>query len=197
MCKMSLAAPPVLALLALLACACTVPDGYVMTLTVDHDTCLVEYSGRFHCVVAAMMARDKGAADAHVRNEAMAAMKEFEAAVLRLGGRVETRYVSGDAFEADFSLTADLGESRQVDVLDMVLLGRTPSGTLTVRGVSVSDADRKNLAGLAVQSRGELRVKTGGTVLGDNAQDKPGMLSDFYSWKLDIAKDTPVFIEIR
>ena len=197
MCKMSLTVPPVLALLALLACACTVPDGYTMTLTVDHGTCRVEYSGRFHSVVAAMMARDKGAADAHVRNEAMAAMKEFEAAVLRLGGRVETRYLSGDAFEADFSLTADLGESRQVDVLDMILLGRTPSETVTVRGVAVSDADRKNLASLAVQSRGELRVKTGGAVLGDNAQDKPGMLSDFYSWKLDIAKDTPVFIEIK
>ena len=182
---------PLLALAVFLA-SCVMPTNYVAVLTVDRDTCRMEYTGQFQ-VDEALGGR---VSESEAKAATLDAMKQLEGEVLQAGGSVTTSFVRNGFFDAVITLQETLGEAPKT-LLYLVTVERDAKDRVTVRSFDASDEDRKDFVRQGLEGKGELRVMTKGTVLESNAQEKPGIVSRHYGWKLDLMQTGPAAMVIQ
>ena len=178
-------------LLSLCLAGCFVPNKYRATLSVSQPAYSFEFIGEMHIMAAYTDTYKKSVDDP--RMLAHKVVNEFERVIKeRQQASVETKLVSPTLFQTKFLYVSPYTLPEATGMFKMKVEG----DTLTVTSRPLSEKDREMLRLNNIESRGQLCIKSFGTVLESNAHRGATLLDRCNIWNLDNL-DEPVRLVVR
>lgn len=169
--------------LALSLAGCLVPESFKASLDVHPDgSYTYRYDGTATHVLAAMQIKQKGPLSAKDED----AMKAEAAKGAKSPGIKKMTYLGAGRFEltTEQDLRPEAGNAKQI--MTLVTIRKDKDGSFVASSPEMKAKDISELKSLGIKVEGTLQITlpAGATVISNNADSTPGLLSKAYAWKI-------------
>jgi hypothetical protein len=178
--------------------ACLFPEKFDATITIHKDGRFsLSYEGILTFVLARMAMIENGKLSQEDEREIRGLEKEF----LKDPKFRKSKYIGNGQFDVVYELKGSIEEKIYFPDSDIkiVTMRLVEDGLLEIEGMKISQSEINDLKKLKMHLRGNLRIKTNGKVLKENATGKPllGGLIGTYHWKIESVEDPAPYILIQ